>query len=330
MKLYEISVNTIKGIDQELRVGGPASSGTCEDPGKAPWGAEFLQACADKNLPLDFFSTHPYPTFHPFDNDGSGYMQWDESGRFMADMEGYAHMLEASHFPRVERHYTEWNSSPSPRDPVHDTAFMAPFIVQFNWQGRRFTDSLSFWTISDIFEENRQGDTPFHGGFGMVNIQGLKKPSYHGYWFLSQLGEEELESGDDYCVTRHSDGRITIVMWNYCHYLPEANDSRKFQDAKGKAIYDLFENRAAKKFKINLPAQDAPIQIETVYFDRDRGSVLDAWHSIGSPNHILPSQVQTLQEKMELNRQFKELFVEEESIEFSVPAHGVVLCTLSK
>ena len=90
-------------------------------------------------------------------------MSWDGPDRLLTDARGCDHLLCASAFPNVERHYTEWSSSPSPREDVHDTAFLASFIVDNNWRARGLMDSLSFWVVSDIFEEGRQGDTPFHG-----------------------------------------------------------------------------------------------------------------------------------------------------------------------
>ena len=85
-KLYKISVNAIKKIDNRLRVGGPSTSNfvadnryegetedrkkhvifSQEDINKAEWrGAwieDFLKYCGNEKLPLDFISCHPYPT----------------------------------------------------------------------------------------------------------------------------------------------------------------------------------------------------------------------------------------------------------------------------
>ena len=33
---------------------------------------------------------------------------------------------------------------------------------------------MSYWTFTDIFEENGPAPTPFHGGFGLLNLQGIK------------------------------------------------------------------------------------------------------------------------------------------------------------
>jgi beta-xylosidase len=31
---------------------------------------------------------------------------------------------------------------------------------------------MSYWTFTDIFEENGPVPSPFHGGFGLINFQG--------------------------------------------------------------------------------------------------------------------------------------------------------------
>ena len=94
------------------------------------------------------------------------------------DLQRIRACVDQSPFKEAEIHLTEWNSSPSPRDLVHDTAFMAPFVVMNNLKGLGLVDSLAFWTFTDVFEEGRAGNTLFHGGFGLLNTQGLKKPSY--------------------------------------------------------------------------------------------------------------------------------------------------------
>jgi len=301
MELYKHTTRAIKSIDTQLRVGGPASAGFGSHPGVPPWGEQFLAACAERKLPLDFFTTHPYPTLYPVDTEGRGYMVWDGPDRLLVDARGCDRLLRGSAYPNVERHYTEWSSSPSPRDPVHDTAFLASFIVDNNWRARGLMDSLSFWVVSDIFEESRQGDTPFHGGFGLVNIQGLKKASYHGYWFLSRLGDEMLAEGDSYAVTRHRDGTLVILMWNYCHYRDDANDSRLLAAAKPGQIYNLFDIQPPREFTLTVDGVGASVRLQTARFDREHGSVYDAWVAMGAPQHILPSDLEVLRRRMELD-----------------------------
>ena len=53
-----------------------------------------------------------------------------------------------------------------------------------------------------MFEEKGAGDTIFHGGFGMINYQGIVKPTFHAYRFLHSLGDEILSAGSGGVVTR--------------------------------------------------------------------------------------------------------------------------------
>jgi len=53
MALYESSARTIKAIDPELRVGGPATAG-------AAWVPEFLDRAATRGILVDFIATHTY------------------------------------------------------------------------------------------------------------------------------------------------------------------------------------------------------------------------------------------------------------------------------
>jgi xylan 1,4-beta-xylosidase len=334
MELYERTVRAIKRVDANLRVGGPATASASAGPGIASWGNEFLSVCREKHIPIDFFSTHPYPTNHPFDEDGTGYMTWDGPKRLMVDLVGYEKTLAENGFTHLEKHYTEWSSSPSPRDAIHDTAFLAPFLVQNNLAGRGHADSLSFWVISDIFEESRAGDTPFHGGFGLINTQGLKKPSYHGYWFLSRLGDELLELGDSFAVTRHQSGKISILVWNYCHYTDAAaSDSRFIQKAVGtQRLYDMFVLQPDKQFTLKLSGLERKVRVQTTKFDREHGSVLDAWLAMGAPEQILREDLDVLRQKMELemNVEYHSPVPDVLTLNVTVQPHGVTLVDISE
>ena len=67
-------------------------------------------------------------------------------------------------------YYTEWNSSSNPRDPLHDDPYAAAFVVATIMEAKGLVEGYSFWTFSDIFEENYFPSVPFHGGFGLLNL----------------------------------------------------------------------------------------------------------------------------------------------------------------
>lgn len=291
-ELYRYSVNAIKSVAPRLKVGGPASSGFIND--EAGWFKDFLVFCEKNSLPVDFVSAHPYPNDCPLDTDGKQLMVLFDEHRTCRDVAWIYDVVKSSPFKDVEIHLTEWNSSSSHRDMVHDTAFMAPFIIQNNIKCIGLADSLGFWTFTDVFEEGAAGDTPFHGGFGLINGQGLKKASYYGYWFLSRLGTEKLAAGDNYFVTKKNDS-IQILLWNYCHY----TDAFSSGDRSAMTEYDRYSNFIEKDVQIALSVEGLSGNYRMVRycFGREEGSAYDAWLKNGTPASPTQEEIAILEKK---------------------------------
>lgn len=89
-------------------------------------------------------------------------------------------------------HYTEWSSSYTPADPVHDSYHGAAYILEKMKQVGNAANSMSYWVFTDIFEEPGPRFTPFHGGFGLLTIQGIPKSAFYAYGFMNKLGKTEL------------------------------------------------------------------------------------------------------------------------------------------
>ena len=70
---------------------------------------------------------------------------------------------------------------------MHDILPPAAYILKANLDCLGMANSLMYWTFTDVFEEKGGGEEIFHGGFGMINYQGVVKPSFHAYRMLHQL-----------------------------------------------------------------------------------------------------------------------------------------------
>ncbi|MDR1503267.1 MAG: glycoside hydrolase [Prevotella sp.] len=271
-RLYKEAVNAIKSIDSRLRVGGPATSnfvaderhkGEIMDHSKSifysqdvinskqwegVWIEDFLRYCEKEKLPVDFISTHPYPTDYALD---------PETGR-SKDAIRYVHslrddinwlrkVLADSKYPDAEIHLTEWSTSPNSRDKMHDLLPTAAYILQSNLECVNLVNSLMYWTFTDVFEEKGGGESIFHGGFGMINFQGIIKPSFHAYRMLNQLGDELLLNTSPLCITRHSlNGKITALAYNYpdeyIETVPSAKNAENYMNASSKQVSFQLKN----------------------------------------------------------------------------------------
>ena len=104
-------------------------------------------------------------------------------------------------------YYTEWSISSNPRDPLHDGAFAAALAVRIALSVDDVVDGYSYWTFSDIFEENYFPSVPYHGGFGMMNLYGVPKPIYRAFQMVRSLGVAQVAVVRHPCEPRRVDRR---------------------------------------------------------------------------------------------------------------------------
>ena len=63
-----------------------------------------------------------------------------------------------------------------------------PLSAKTALEASDLVQGYSFWTFSDIFEENYFPSVPFHGGFGLLTLHGIAKPTYRAFELLHKLG----------------------------------------------------------------------------------------------------------------------------------------------
>ena len=206
---YRRTAVAIKAVDERLRVGGPASAANA-------WIHDFVEYCRGANAPLDFISTHHYPT-DAFGAPGDDTVtQLSKSRRSVLREEAQTVRRQAGPLPV---YYTEWSSSSNPRDPLHDEPFAAAFAVKTALEAAGLVQGYSWWTFSDIFEENYFPAKPFEGGFGLLNVEGIAKPVYRAFELLHALGEEQLARNGahptvDAWAVRGENG-IRVIVTNF-------------------------------------------------------------------------------------------------------------------
>ena len=230
-ELYDTAAFAVRSVDAEYRVGGPSTA--------APdWLCSFIKHCREKNVPLDFVSTHSYGVKGFFDDNGEKILSLLPVGDIVSAVKETGNLCKEHGLPLF---LTEWSSSFSPQDPVHDTYFGAIFILNTLKHCSGSAQLMSYWTYTDIFEELGPPMTPFHGGFGILTANGIKKPAFHAFRFLSSLFDKELECDDENAYVTERDGEIRVLLWNIVSPPEKINDreyfkkrlvSKKTEDAK--------------------------------------------------------------------------------------------------
>ena len=267
LELYRYTVEAIKSIDAGLKIGGPATAANA-------WIDEFLGFCNESKLPLDFISTHHYPT-DAFGKPGDDTVtQLADSTRSVLREEARTVRRQAGKLPV---YYTEWCTSSNPRDAMHDDPYAAAFIVKTVLEANGLVQGYSYWTFTDIFEENYFPSVPFQGGFGLLTIHGIAKPAYRAFELLHKLGHELLP------VTGHHD---TVDAWLIRG------------DHKANWLLTNFAlPRHPIKDEIVSLSLDCPARVSKVTVQRidlENGNAKRHWEQIGKPDYLSATMVKDL------------------------------------
>lgn len=267
-ELYRHTVEPIKAVDPALRVGGPATA-------KNEWVEPFLTFCDRNHLPVDFVTTHHYPT------DALG-AEGDDTETQLAQSQRRILRRQAQTVQQQSRgrpvYYTEWNSSSNPRDARHDEPYSAAFITKTIMEARGLVAGYSFWTFSDIFAENYFPSRPFHGGFGLLNLYGIPKPTYRAYELLHQLGHELLTvegthaTVDGWAVRKGQS--VTLLLTN--HALPRHPIQRE-------------------QLQIRLTGAQSPQRTSIRRIDAEHANPVAVWRQLGEPDYLRAAEVELLE-----------------------------------
>ena len=269
-----------------MAVGAPSTAG-------AAWVPEFIAYAAERRLPVDFVTTHTYGV-------GGGF--FDEKGEadtklspsedaIVGDVRRVREQIEASAMPGLPLYFTEWSTSYTPRDSVHDSYHSAPYILTKLEQSSGQLQGMSYWTFSDLFEEPGPPTAPFQGGFGLLNPQGIRKPAYFAYKYLHQLGERVIDTHDPQSlatVEREGEAEgVKVLAWHYAP--PDQPVSNRSYFTKVHPVGDLAPLGIAFS---HIKPGSYVARIRRTGFERN--DAYTAYLKLGAPPQLTPAQVNQL------------------------------------
>lgn len=302
-KLYRYTAQAIKDVDSSLRVGGPASA-------KSEWIEDFVAFCQRNKVPADFITTHYYPT-DGFESDEDTELQLFKSQRGI--MREVAQDTSRRALGRPV-YYTEWNSSSDSRDPLHDESYAAAFVVSTIMEAKGLVEGYSFWTFSDISEEDYFPSAPFHGGFGLLNLHGIPKPTYRAFELLHKIGTEQFlvdglhETVD--CAVIGNGSTVTVLLTN--HTTP------------GHSI-------ETEQLEITLENVLEPKVVHIERIDAGHANPKLLWEQMGQPEYLTEKEVEKLHEASRLEKRKQRFKYEDRKLvlKTDLPPHAVAAITIT-
>ena len=297
--LYENTARALKSADEKIKVGGPATSVNA-------WIPEFIGYCEKNQVPLDFITTHHYPSDDPLSTMGmngpgvKGEIGVDpETAKMIQSLppeegqkliEQYMHpenknprdilaqmtkkaKEEAGNYPL---YYTEWNGSKE-----YDTCYQAAFVAQTIAYNHGLVEGYSFWTVSDIFEEMGMKPGPFKNEFGIQTNHGIAKPVYRLFQALHEAGDIRL-------YTEGSHERAEVLAL------------RKDKEVIVFAYNHDLERRNVQKEGMEIILEGKVASITMTVIDEGHCNPLKAWEDMGSPEYLKKEHLEILEKASEL------------------------------
>ncbi len=272
MELYDTSVAAVHSVMPNAPVGGPVTS----QPKLLPEaGVQFLTHVKDTQQHLGFFAYH----------------SWSFVG---ASVDGYFEaldLLDQFGFNNVRATVTEFGPTwefglyDEPADMDQGAAFAVQTYADISrrvaQEGRRWPISYSWWVLSDVFEEvmeDYRNDEPFIGCMGLISRQGIKKPAYNSYHFLSQMGGEQLStdiagSNVGGMAARDKAGGVQVLVYNGQNPGNGPDDDTYYSDTEAHSI------------AVSVQGLDPDVTYDVTAYrvDDTRGNAYAVWESKGRP-----------------------------------------------
>lgn len=300
-ELYDRAARAIKRVSARLRVGGPATA-------QAAWADRFLAHCKEKNVPVDFVSTHVYGNDKAEDVFGT-HERISRNQMVCRAVKKVHDQIAASPYPNVPLIWTEYNADYSNQPQVTDSAYIGPFLADTIRQCDGLTEMMSYWSFSDVFEEQGVVKVPFYGGFGLLAERGIPKPAFNDFSLLHRLGDTRIDvSSDSALVTRRKDGSVAIAVWNL--FLPE-------------------EPGAPKTLILHFKGQAQVRSARVTIVDKDHGSPLPAYEKMGRPQSPTVAQIEALRKAAALPHT-ESYELKNESLTLTLQPHSLALIELPK
>ncbi|MFG6468436.1 GH39 family glycosyl hydrolase [Pelomonas baiyunensis] len=320
--LYTRTVKAMKAIDPALRVGGPATAG-------AAWVPEFLAHAQATNSPVDFITTHTYGV------DGGFLDEFGQEDRklspspdaIVGDVRRVRKEIEASHLPGLPLFFTEWSTSYNPRDRVHDSYMSAAYVLTKLKGSQGLAQHMSYWVYSDLFEEPGPPDAPFHGGFGLMTREGVRKPVWFAYKYLAALQGREVPTTDAHTWAATDGHGLQALVWDW--RTPDQPVSNRSYFGKPQPARDA--GTATVELR-HLPPGRYRLAVHRTGFEANDAHT--AYLKMGSPQMLNAQQRATLQgltaDRPETQRELRVGASGTATVTLKLRSHDVLRLSLTK
>jgi len=317
--LWSVTWKAIKMVNPAFKIGGPSAA-------RAEWIKEFIVYGRANNCPPDYIITHVYNNDSPFAAlspfAGPQADKVNDSPNFLPGVvKGTRQLLDSLGF-KGELHFNEWGRSWFPSDDIRESQNEAAFIVKSMAECSQYADYFAYWCLSDIYDQLGYGAETFHGNYGMMNLDGLRKPSYKAFQLLGKLGDTQVP--------------ITNAANNVMQNAIASKSKNGYQFLFYAMEKDFKPGDEIRKTKVlvRLPEGADVSKIALYQIGETDNNILTEWKKIGKPAYLKKEQLATLKKSNDLHKMTQKLKVtqtkEGKFLSFEAELPGVVFVDILK
>ena len=305
-RLYRDTFRTVKSLAPEIQVGSPPLTFMNED--SVRWAERFFERLRAEDIRPDFFCSQFYSEVgadpghlridlgesrpdHLYDgreqHEGTsldaGVPMSPDPDKMRRHIQFLKEFKASAGLEDVPLWITEFNLTFSHRQWLNDTLFAGCYVLKNVLENIDRVDALGYWSATDYIEEQQLDNHIFHGGLGLMTVDGVRKPQFLAYEALGRILPRVLARGEGYLVSA-SENALVIVTYNYEHF-SEIYARNRAYNMTARNRYTPFTKQRRHDFHIRVEGLGRRKVADATEFivDRAHGSAFDAWVDMGAP-----------------------------------------------
>ena len=191
---------------------------------------------------------------------------------------------------------SEWNCTLMNRNYINDSCFRAAFGVRVIEELIGKVKMLIPWGASDWMSRYYDSMCVANGSAGFLTKDAIVKPIAYAWMFMSMMGNELLDHGENYLITKRGDKDYYILCCNYkwytAKYLIKDESMLSPDDIKG-----IFVSEEKMEADILLEGiEDGEYLIKRRRIHPKMNTLLSVWEQFDYERHIAPSEIAYMKE----------------------------------
>lgn len=193
-------------------------------------------------------------------------------------------LLQANCMQDIPIMVTEWSNTLSTRSIYNESCYKGAYVIQNCTMNAGLADKIVYWNASDIISEYHDTADVLYGGVGLLNKNGIPKPVFHAFAFLSEMYRYQVFCSRNLCVTTDRNNNYRII----CNNMKDLNYSYSLA-LQNETVIDFdsyeqyFEDLDMLSIRLHLIGiRPGTYEIRRRRVGKESGSIMDELERMGS------------------------------------------------